>query len=102
MITLTTIKSRWQSVVFNKKIKRQMGKPLHIKRGLNLNLSGEAQRPVSIVGVPVVKSETVALIPDDFTGKTPKMDVREGIHVESGEVLWHNTSYDSIQVVSPI
>lgn len=79
-----------------------MGKPLHIKRGLNLNLSGEAQRPVSIVGVPVVKSETVALIPDDFTGITPKMDVREGIHVECGEVLWHDKSYDDIKVVSPV
>ena len=33
---------------------------------------------------------------------TPKMDVREGIHVECGEVLWHDKSYDDIKVVSPV
>lgn len=79
-----------------------MGKPLRIKRGLNLNLSGAAARPAGIAAIPMAEPETIALVPDDFTGMTPKMDVREGDRVECGSALWHDKECAEIKVTSPV
>lgn len=79
-----------------------MRKPLKIKRGLNLNLSGGAARPASCSEVAVAEPESVALVPDDFNGLTPKMDVREGDRVDCGDALWHDKVCTEIRVVSPV
>lgn len=79
-----------------------MGKPLRIKRGLNLNLSGAAARPAGIAAIPMAEPETIALVPDDFTGITPKMDVKEGDRVECGSALWHDKESTEIKVTSPV
>lgn len=79
-----------------------MGKPLRIKRGLNLNLTGGVPRPACVAEMAKAVAATVALVPDDFTGLTPKMDVREGDRVECGSVLWHDKEFCDIKVVSPV
>lgn len=72
---------------------------IKLKKGYDLNLKGRIVGPA--VG-QVIKSELYAIVPDDFTGLTPRMDKREGDHVMAGEPLFHDKTYEQIQVVSPI
>ena len=79
-----------------------MGKPLNIKRGLKLNLSGAAMRPRSSSDIQKIEPDILALIPDDFSGLIPKMDIKEGEHVDCGDTLWHDKEFVDIRVVSPV
>ena len=71
---------------------------IRLKKGYDLNLKGRIVDP-SIADA--VSSEQYAVVPDDFVGLTPRMDVREGNHVMAGEPLFHDKSHEQIRVVSP-
>ena len=48
-----------------------------IRKGLDLNLKGEAAMKMQ----PLELAETYAISPTDFTGVVPRLSVKEGEHV---------------------
>ena len=75
-----------------------MSKDIHIRRGSNLNLEGEANK--ILVDIPV--SRTFALNPDDFFNITPKLIVKEGDSVKKGSPLFFSKHNPRIHFVSPV
>lgn len=71
---------------------------IRLHRGLDLQLQG-GLTPES--PVKVVKPATVAIIPDDFPGFTPKPSVREGDTIVKGAPLMHDKINERICLVSP-
>lgn len=73
---------------------------IKIKKGLDLPLAGavaaDATTPVA------VECTRVAVVPDDFPGFIPKVDVREGDVVGAGQPLMHHKSCEAIKLVSPV
>ncbi|MBR1725745.1 MAG: NADH:ubiquinone reductase (Na(+)-transporting) subunit A, partial [Muribaculaceae bacterium] len=57
---------------------------IRLKKGYDLNLKGRIVDPA--IG-EASTSELYAIVPDDFTGLTPRMDKREGERVRAGEPL---------------
>ena len=75
-----------------------MAKLISLKKGLDINISGSAP-----VGTPAnVCPATCAVVPDDFKGIVPKMDVKEGDTVLVGTPLFHDKQFYDIKVVSPV
>lgn len=75
-----------------------MSNILRLKRGLSLNLVGK----ITDSAVSPVTVTEVALIPDDFTGLIPKVDVKAGDSVAPGTPLFHDKKFTDICVVSPV
>lgn len=75
-----------------------MRRTVSLKKGLNLNLEGgmASQSPVTI-SLPA----RVAVIPDDFPGFLPKLDVAEGDRVEVGSPLLHDKNDSRVKLVAP-
>lgn len=71
---------------------------IKIKKGLDLHLVGAVANPLQIAEKPTA---TVAVIPADFHGLIPKMEVREGDIVLAGQPLFHDKANDKVKVVSP-
>lgn len=76
-----------------------MSTAIKIKKGLDLNIEGKVENPGE---VKVIKTPAVALIPDDFQGMIPKMEVREGDEVLVGQPLWHDKQHGEVKVTSPV
>ncbi|MCM1077218.1 MAG: Na(+)-translocating NADH-quinone reductase subunit A [Bacteroides sp.] len=76
-----------------------MRKTVSLKRGLNLNLEGGIGNETPIA-LPL--PARVALLPDDFPGFTPKLDVAEGDKVEAGSPLLHDKNDPRIRLVTPL
>ena len=72
---------------------------IKLKKGYDLKLQGGI---VSDEVTPASKSALYAVIPDDFTGIVPRMEVKEGDNVAAGDVLYHDKNYESIKVTSPV
>ena len=62
-----------------------MSKDIKIKKGLTINLKGEAEKSVS--NAP--RSRTFCVNPSDFHLITPKMVVKEGAKVQAGDTLFY-------------
>lgn len=75
-----------------------MRKTINLRKGLNLNLRGGVESE----DVTMVTPSLVAVIPDDFPGFSPKLDVAEGDIVEAGTPLMHDKNCDSVKLVSPV
>lgn len=75
-----------------------MSKDIRIKKGLNINLVGEAEKTTS----KAVSSNVYAIKLDDFHGITPKMLVKQGGEVKAGEALFYNKNVESMLFVSPV
>ena len=58
-----------------------MPEVIKLRKGLDIKLKGTAAKEL----VPVKASAQYALVPDDFTGVTPKVVVSEGQIVKAGE-----------------
>lgn len=71
---------------------------IKIKKGLDLPLAGA---PDASRTAPVLSVSELALSPDDYTGLTPKVDVKPGQKVAAGLALWHAKEDDALCVVSP-
>lgn len=75
-----------------------MRRTVSLKKGLNLNLEGGmvTERP-DVTALP----SRVAVVPDDFPGFLPKLDVAEGDSVRVGSPLLHHKTDPRIKLVSP-
>jgi len=72
---------------------------IKVKKGLDLHLAGAV---ADLTAAPVERrSATVAIIPDDFTGLIPKMELREGDTVKAGQPLFHSKLDERLKVASP-
>ena len=71
-----------------------------VKKGLDLPIAGAVEN----TGQParVVSCRTVAVVPDDFPGFTPKVDVKAGDHVLAGSPLMHRKEDERVKLVSPV
>ncbi len=69
-----------------------------IKKGLNINLAGKAEKTLSNAG----SSEYYALKPADFHGLVPRLEVREGSVVKAGTTLFVDKSRPEICFTSPV
>ncbi|HMB65104.1 MAG TPA: Na(+)-translocating NADH-quinone reductase subunit A [Eudoraea sp.] len=75
-----------------------MSKDIRIKKGLNINLVGAAEHTTS----KAVLSNVYAINLRDFHGITPKMLVKEGAEVKTGEALFYEKSNDAMLFVAPV
>lgn len=75
-----------------------MSKDIRIKKGLNINLIGAAEQTTS----KAVLSNVYAINLDDFHAVIPKMLVKQGVQVKSGEPLFFNKNVEDMLFVSPV
>ena len=75
-----------------------MSEYIKIKRGLNIQLIGEARKIISNFSLP----ETFALKPDNFKGVTLKLLVKEGDEVQAGTPLFADKNNEAIKFCSPV
>lgn len=75
-----------------------MSKDIRIRKGLDINLVGAAEKTTS----KAVTSNVYALYLDDFHGITPKMLVKQGEEVKAGEPLFYNKNKEEMHFVSPV
>lgn len=75
-----------------------MSKIIKLKRGLDINLLGEAAR--KLVRLP--QAASYALRPDDFVGVVPKLLVREGDRVKAGNALFFDKNNPQVLFPSPV
>lgn len=71
---------------------------IKIRKGLDLNLAGKAERKTIVASM----AETYALVPDDFYGVKPRMVCKEGDTVEAGSPLFVDKKTERINFVSPV
>jgi len=72
---------------------------IKVKRGLKLRLKGEAEKKK----IQAPKSQTYAIIPDNFHSLIPKMLIKkEGTKVKAGEPLFYSKYNEDTKVVSPV
>jgi Na+-transporting NADH:ubiquinone oxidoreductase subunit A len=76
----------------------KMSKDIKLKKGLNINLSGEADK----VYANVPSSNLYVLKPTDFHGLTPKLVVKEGDQVLSGSTLFFDKYNEAVKFSSPV
>ncbi|MGB0948556.1 MAG: NADH:ubiquinone reductase (Na(+)-transporting) subunit A, partial [Marinirhabdus sp.] len=75
-----------------------MPKDIAIKKGLNINLVGEAEKTVS----PAPRSRTFAIRPSDFHLCTPKMAVKEGAKLQAGDTVFFSKDNGAVKFSSPV
>ena len=75
-----------------------MSKNIKIKKGLTINLKGEAEKVLS----SAPRSRTFAIRPSDFHLITPKMVVKEGGKVQAGDIIFFSKSNEAVKFVSPV
>ncbi len=75
-----------------------MSEYLKIKRGLNIQLEGEANKIVSNLPLP----DTFALKPPNFIDVIPKLLVKQGDEVQAGTHLFYDKSNEAIKFCSPV
>ena len=76
-----------------------MTKNLSLKKGLDIKIMGEA--PIDSPPC-VIEAKTCAVVPDDFTGLTPKAVVAQGDIVKKGSPIIIDKHYSDITLVAPI
>jgi len=74
-----------------------MSDVIKIKRGLTINLVGEAEKTVT-----EITPKLCAIKPTDFVGVFPKLLVQEGDEVKAGSPLFFDKYRDQIRFTSPI
>jgi Na+-transporting NADH:ubiquinone oxidoreductase subunit A len=75
-----------------------MSKDIKIKKGLTINLKGEAEKSLS----KAPRSRTFAIRPADFHLVTPKMLVKEGAKIQAGEIIFYSKDNEQIKFASPV
>ncbi len=71
---------------------------LKLTKGLDLDLAGK----VTSTAVTPAQGSLFAVVPDDFPGFTPKLDVKEGDAVLIGSPLLHDKNDEGLKLVSPV
>ena len=75
-----------------------MSRKQRIKKGIDIRLSG---RPADTV-ISAPSASVYAVKPPDFTGVTPKLNVRVGDIVEAGTCIFYDKKTPSVQFLSPV
>lgn len=75
-----------------------MANVIKLRRGLDINLKGAAAQELVSVKEPGFYS----LIPDDYTGITPKVVVKEQEYVMAGGPLFIDKNHPELKFVSPV
>ena len=76
-----------------------MADVIKLRKGLDINLKAKASMDVTL---QVKQAEEYALVPDAFVGVTPKVVVKEGVHVNSGDALFVNKACPEVKFASPV
>lgn len=77
---------------------KRMSKEIRLKKGLNINLLGEADK----VYASVKPSDRYVVKPTDFHGLTPKLAVKVGDKVKAGTTLFFDKYNDKVNFSSPV
>lgn len=75
-----------------------MANLIKTKRGLDIQISGKAEE---LMGKTLI-SETIAIIPDQYQGITPKVLVKEGDEVKAGSAVFRDKTFETMNFVSPV
>ena len=90
------------SQIFNFAIEKinlfEMSKDIRLKKGLNIQLHGEADK----VYANITQSKNFVVRPTDFHGVTPKLIVKEGDSVNAGSVLFFDKYNERVKFTSPV
>ncbi|MCQ2289485.1 MAG: Na(+)-translocating NADH-quinone reductase subunit A [Muribaculaceae bacterium] len=73
---------------------------IKLHKGFDLKLKGSVATDAPLQDR--VDSKMCAIIPDDFHGVTPRLDVKEGATVKAGDPLYHDKEYPAVRVTSPV
>lgn len=79
-------------------LEKEMSKDIRLKKGLNINLKGEADK----VYASIPQSDLFSLKPTDFRGLTPKLTVKAGDKVKAGSCLFFDKYNDRVRFSSPV
>ena len=77
---------------------KRMANVIKLRKGLDINLKGKAVQELK----PVKEPGFYALVPDDFTGITPKVVVKEQEYVMAGGPLFIDKNHPELKFVSPV
>ena len=75
-----------------------MSKEIRLKKGLNINLLGEADK----VYASVKPTDKYVVKPTDFHGLIPKLTVKVGAKVKAGTALFFDKHNDKVNFCSPV
>ena len=75
-----------------------MSNNIDLKKGLDIPIKGSAKPVVSKTVVP----DTVAIVPSDFTGLTPRLLVKEGDRVLAGSPVLADKKHPEILITAPL
>jgi Na+-transporting NADH:ubiquinone oxidoreductase subunit A len=75
-----------------------MANVIRLRKGLDINLKGKAAQEI----VSVKEPGRYSLVPDDFTGVTPKVVVKEQESVLAGGALFIDKNHPEVKFVSPV
>jgi len=75
-----------------------MSKDIRIRKGLDINLVGEAEK----ITANAIRSNVFAIKPDDFHGIVPKVIAKQGTEVKAGEPLFHSKTNEKMLFPSPV
>lgn len=75
-----------------------MSKTIKIKKGLNINLQGKAEK----IFVKADIAEQYAVKPSDFHGINPKLTVKENDPVKAGSELFFDKNHPEVKFTSPV
>jgi len=75
-----------------------MGKPIKVRRGLNIPLKGEAEKQI----IDVSPGKFYALKPTDFHGVRPKIVAKPGVEVKVGTTIFYDKFQPEVQFCSPV
>ena len=77
---------------------KRMANVIKLRKGLDINLKGAAAQELVSVKEPGFYS----LVPDDYTGITPKVVVKEQEYVMAGGPLFIDKNHPELKFVSPV
>ncbi len=75
-----------------------MSKDIHIKKGLDIKLKGEAEK----ITEKAITSDVYTLKPEDFHSIIPKLSVKVGEKVKAGETIFYNKANEEMKFPSPV
>ena len=75
-----------------------MSNDIKIKKGLNINLKGEAEKTVE----QAIFSNFCVIRPEDFHSVTPKLVAKEGAIVKAGEAVFYDKTNQLIKQIEKI
>lgn len=75
-----------------------MSKDIRIPKGLNIKLKGAAEKTIS----DLPRSDVYTILPSEFHGIIPKLNVKEGDKVLAGDTIFHSKTNELVKFGSPV